>query len=186
MTESNLSKSDLLEICSSLGLSTEGNKMDLIQKLKEYSGVTTRGKGKEKETLTSTSNLGQEIADNVSIISDHTETSAVLDVNPEGRAQTLRDLLQNEKRTTWGIPLDNLPRNVEELPDCQPQVDREMKKWKQSCGKKNNGVWRKKTLAKRINARSMEVLQCQQYTSPRVFVGPFKVEPRGQVDKNIR
>ncbi|CAG8499321.1 35886_t:CDS:2 [Racocetra persica] len=92
MTESNLSKSDLLEICSSLGLSTEGNKIDLIQRLKE--------------------NL------------------SVLDINPEGCTQTLRDLLQTEKCTTWGIPLDNLPRNVEKLPDCQSQVDRETKKRK--------------------------------------------------------
>ncbi|CAG8458572.1 30971_t:CDS:2, partial [Gigaspora margarita] len=105
------------------------NKMDLIQKLKEYSSVTNRGKGKEKETLASTSNLGQEVADNASITSsNHTEISAVLDINPE--AQTLRDLLQNERRTTWGIPLENLSRNAEERPGWQPQVDREPKKRK--------------------------------------------------------
>ncbi|CAG8460479.1 4109_t:CDS:2, partial [Dentiscutata heterogama] len=67
MTESNLSKSDLLEICSSLGLPTEGNKMDLVHKLKEYSGVINRGKGKEKDVLAGPSTLGQEIADDASI-----------------------------------------------------------------------------------------------------------------------
>ncbi|CAG8558977.1 8846_t:CDS:2, partial [Cetraspora pellucida] len=88
MTKSNLSKNDLLEICSSLGLPTEGNKMDLVQKLKEYSGVISYEKGKK------------------------------------------RHYRSNEKCTTWNIPLEELPRNIEEISDCQPQTYRETRKRK--------------------------------------------------------
>ncbi|CAG8850665.1 28000_t:CDS:1, partial [Racocetra persica] len=131
MTESNLSKSDLLEICSSLGLPTEGNKMDLVQKLKEYSGVINRGKGKEKDVLAGPSTLGQEIADDASIVySQQTEISATLNPNTEPRAQTLNDLLRNKKRTAWNMPLEGLPRDIEEVSDCQPQTYRETKKRK--------------------------------------------------------
>ncbi|CAG8789188.1 34078_t:CDS:2, partial [Racocetra persica] len=36
MTDSNISKNDLSDICRSLGISTEGNKADLVQRLKKY------------------------------------------------------------------------------------------------------------------------------------------------------
>ncbi|CAG8722593.1 8421_t:CDS:1, partial [Racocetra persica] len=66
-----------------LGLLTKSNKTDLIQKLRKYSEVTNHEKGKEKDVLANTSNLGQEIANNISIVSDHKEISAVLDINSE-------------------------------------------------------------------------------------------------------
>ncbi|CAG8735881.1 33232_t:CDS:1, partial [Racocetra persica] len=36
MSDSNLSKNDLADICRSLGISSEGNKTDLVQRIKEY------------------------------------------------------------------------------------------------------------------------------------------------------
>ncbi|CAG8501407.1 7969_t:CDS:1, partial [Dentiscutata erythropus] len=39
MSESNLSKGDLEELCHAVGVSTEGVKADLVQRLKQLSSV---------------------------------------------------------------------------------------------------------------------------------------------------
>ncbi|CAG8807053.1 22233_t:CDS:1, partial [Cetraspora pellucida] len=59
-----------------------------------------------------------------------TEVFATLNANTEPYMQTLNNLLQSKKCTTWNIPLDELPRDIEEISDCQSQIYRETRKIK--------------------------------------------------------
>ncbi|CAG8830190.1 203_t:CDS:2, partial [Racocetra persica] len=62
-------KNDLSDICHSLGLSTEKNKVDLVQKLKDYQVKGSRKRNVEKEKF---SNDGLQISiDNESVVSDN-------------------------------------------------------------------------------------------------------------------
>ncbi|CAG8848675.1 6715_t:CDS:2, partial [Racocetra persica] len=80
---------DIWLLVFSARISTEGNKVDLVQRLKEYQTNEPREKNVDGMKFTN------DEADNESVISDHnTETTEML--NPE--TQTLRELLQKNKR----------------------------------------------------------------------------------------
>ncbi|CAG8824301.1 24869_t:CDS:1, partial [Racocetra persica] len=82
MTDSNISKNDLSDICHSLGVSTEGNKADLVQRLKDFQGYGFYEKNANELCVN---------IDDESVISDYpNETTETL--NPE--TQALRELLR--------------------------------------------------------------------------------------------
>ncbi|CAG8527441.1 1047_t:CDS:1 [Racocetra persica] len=93
MTDSNISKNDLSGICHSLGLSTEGNKTDLVQRLKDFQDYVSHEKN--------ANNRHVDIDDEL-VISDYpNETTEVL--NPE--TQALRELFRKSNLLDVMSPL---------------------------------------------------------------------------------
>ncbi|CAG8589257.1 6407_t:CDS:1, partial [Racocetra persica] len=118
MSDSNISKNDLLDICCSLGISTKGNKADLVQRLKEYQ--TNRSHENNVDGMKFTNDK----ADDESVISNyHTETTEIL--SPE--IQMLRELLQKNKRPLHAVLLSLSPQDAEETTDHPQQTKRWLK-----------------------------------------------------------
>ncbi|CAG8617380.1 28372_t:CDS:1, partial [Racocetra persica] len=119
ISDLNISKNDLSDICRSLGISTEGNKADLVQRLKEYQ---TNG---SHENNVDGMKFTNDKADDESGISDyHTETTEIL--SPE--TQMLRELLQKNKCPLHAVPLSLSPQDAEETTDHPQQTNKTVKK----------------------------------------------------------
>ncbi|RIB06360.1 hypothetical protein C2G38_2046848 [Gigaspora rosea] len=125
MTDSNISKNDLSDICHSLGMSTEGNKADLVQRLKEFQAYGHQEKSADGMRLTN--NKLQEDADVESETSDsHNENIEVQ--NPE--TQRLRELLRKINHSSNDILPSSLPQDTGETSDHPLQASKTSKKRK--------------------------------------------------------
>ncbi|CAG8781276.1 517_t:CDS:1, partial [Racocetra persica] len=111
-----------------LGIFTEGNKADLVQRLKEYQTNELCEKNVDGMKFTN------DEADNESVISDlNTETTKML--NPE--TQTLRELLQKNKRLLHAALSSVFPQDTAETAD-NPQQTNKTKKQKLQAEEEDN------------------------------------------------
>ncbi|CAG8806975.1 4231_t:CDS:1, partial [Racocetra persica] len=108
MSDTNLSKNDLEAICFGLGISTEGTKADLIQKIRGFSYECA-----EKQKKTS-------YEDTMSICSEYpTEENEVHKLDP--KLETLREMVQKSREKTK-ILLSRIDTQVEEGQSSQHQM----------------------------------------------------------------
>ncbi|CAG8527107.1 7471_t:CDS:2 [Racocetra persica] len=122
MTDSNISKNDFSDICHSLGMSTEGNKADLVQRLKEFQAYGHYEKSVDE--MRPINNKLQEDADVESVISDyHTENIEVQ--NPE--TQRLRELLRKANYPSNDMSSSFLSQDTEETSDHPLQTSKHRK-----------------------------------------------------------
>ncbi|RIB05866.1 hypothetical protein C2G38_2218518 [Gigaspora rosea] len=102
VSDTNLSKNDLEEICRGLGIPTEGTKADLIQKIRDYSneGNRIRPEQSENEKM-----LNDDENDDLMETDYLNDEEDILEYDPQ--AQTLRELAQ-KSRGKMKIPQPNI------------------------------------------------------------------------------
>lgn len=117
MSDSNLSKNDLADICRSLGISTEGNKTELVQRIKEYPRYEDyRENG---EVLGNLDTTRQDVVDLDSVASGyHSEASNISDKD----LQTLRELARKstERAKVTSLKTGSHDEELQGEPKIQP------------------------------------------------------------------
>ncbi|CAG8638788.1 16320_t:CDS:2, partial [Racocetra persica] len=125
MSDSNLSKNDLADICRSLGISSEGNKTDLVQRIKEYPQY--EGCRENGEMLGNLETTRENVVDIESVASGyHLEASDRFDKN----LQTLRELARKSTECAKNTPLKTGSYNKELQEDPKTQPNKLAKKRK--------------------------------------------------------
>ncbi|CAG8649603.1 11556_t:CDS:1 [Acaulospora morrowiae] len=102
MTDANISKTDLENVCQALGIATDGVKADLIQRLRKH----LKGKNRAESNDTELSCRNEEEGPNT-MGHDHLSDTSEIDLNQQAR--TLRELAHLSQKGTE--PRDSLENN---------------------------------------------------------------------------